>query len=304
MTFSAWLDAHWRTTSLPVRVASLNHGDLAAWLAVLDHVPRIQNPSTNFDAKIQVGSEHEVSHRAPIQAALAVLKPWRKGPWSLFGYEIDAEWRSDFKWSRFGSRIDWHDKTVLDVGCGNGYFGFRALDAGARSVLGVESFLLFVMQAALVNWFARSDNVVVPIRFGTDAIRWSFDIVLSLGVVYHQRDADQHVRDLFACCRPGGTVVLESIVADHDFVPDDRYARMRNVYYIPSVLTLQNKLEAAGFMDAALVNLSTTTVDEQRTTAYMPFNSLVDALDPNDPTRTIEGYPAPRRATFIAKKLA
>jgi len=32
----------------------------------------------------------------------------------------------------------------------------------------------------------------------------------------------------------------------------------------------------------------------------MGFNSLKDFLDPNDPKKTVEGHPAPLRATIIA----
>jgi tRNA (mo5U34)-methyltransferase len=34
----------------------------------------------------------------------------------------------------------------------------------------------------------------------------------------------------------------------------------------------------------------------------MDFHSLKDFLDPNDTSKTIEGYPAPKRGLFIATK--
>jgi tRNA (mo5U34)-methyltransferase len=41
---------------------------------------------------------------------------------------------------------------------------------------------------------------------------------------------------------------------------------------------------------------------EQRRTTWMPFESLAHALDRNDPSRTVEGYPAPRRVAIIATR--
>jgi tRNA (mo5U34)-methyltransferase len=37
------------------------------------------------------------------------------------------------------------------------------------------------------------------------------------------------------------------------------------------------------------------STDEQRSTAWANIPSLQEALDPNDPQKTIEGYPAPCR---------
>ncbi|MEW8068099.1 MAG: DUF1698 domain-containing protein, partial [Candidatus Thiodiazotropha endolucinida] len=45
-----------------------------------------------------------------------------------------------------------------------------------------------------------------------------------------------------------------------------------------------------------------TTIEEQRATEWMRFESLADYLDPADRSLTIEGYPAPRRAVFVARQ--
>jgi tRNA (mo5U34)-methyltransferase len=50
-----------------------------------------------------------------------------------------------------------------------------------------------------------------------------------------------------------------------------------------------------------MVAVTDTTVHEQRSTEWMPFESLAEALDPDDPSRTIEGLPAPMRAIVICK---
>ena len=304
MRFREWLEASWCAVGYPVETENLIHGKLGSWFSVLDRLPMDHHAQSNLGDTIHVGNSSQLSvdDGRIIDDAIEMLKPWRKGPLNLFGREIDSEWRSDFKWHRLRDHVDWREKRILDVGSGNGYFGFRALEAGAESVLGIDGYLIHVLQAALVNWFARTRNVVVPLRFTGDSVTGEFDVVLSMGVVYHQRDVDAHLEALFNRCRAGGQLVLESIVANQDFVPKDRYAGMRNVHLIPSVGTLETKLRTVGFCEPKLIDISKTTTDEQRKTRLMPFRSLSDALDPSDRSRTIEGLPAPKRAILIAHR--
>ena len=85
-------------------------------------------------------------------------------------------------------------------------------------------------------------------------------------------------------------------------VPEDRYAQMRNVWFLPSVPALELWLRRAGFTDVRSVDISRTSVEEQRATQWMRYQSLPDFLDPQDHSRTIEGLPAPLRATLVARK--
>ena len=304
MRFREWLESSWRVAGFPIKASELSHGKLASWLTALESLPQIRSSHIQFGDTLEVGHTDELTaaEGEVLDRAIDSLIPWRKGPLILFGRKIDSEWRSDFKWTRLCSHIQWQNKNVLDVGCGNGYFGFRALAAGARTVLGVDGYLLYALQAALINWFVQSSNVVVPLRFDHDVVKTEFDIVLSMGVIYHQRDADVHLHALYDRCQPGGLVVVESIIADEDILPEKRYAGMRNVYHIPSVSTLKTKLRDAGFVDPTLINVSTTTIEEQHATKHMPFQSFSDALDPSDNSRTIEGHSAPKRAILIAHR--
>lgn len=304
MRFREWLQSTWCAAGYPINTSELVHGELSSWLSTLDRLPEIHPVQSHFGDVIQIGSSTDLraGTHDTLDHAIESLKPWRKGPLNLFGHEIDAEWRSNLKWDRMSACVEWDAKRVLDIGCGNGYFGFRALEAGARSVLGLDGYLLYVLQAALVNWFIRSANVVVPLRFEGDAVNDEFDIVLSMGVIYHQRDADAHLQALFERCQPGGQIVLESIVADEDFIPAERYAGMRNVHLVPSVNTLKTKLRNVGFTNPMLIDVSDTTIDEQRKTRLMPFRSLSDALDPSDRSLTVEGLPAPKRAILVAQR--
>lgn len=246
----------------------------------------------------------DAAERARLTDALHGLEPWRKGPFRLFGERIDAEWRSDLKWARIAPHVDLEGAHVLDVGCGNGYYGWRMLEAGAASVTGIDPSVLFVLQHAAVAYYADDPrNIVLPLALEDVEPGRTFDVVFSMGVVYHRPDPAAHVRALARHAHRDTAVVLESLVVDGGPIErPDRYARMRNVHVVPDVATLAGWLEAAGFATVRLVDRSVTTAAEQRATAWMTYQSLADALAPDDPTRTVEGYPAPQRAVMIASR--
>ena len=75
---------------------------------------------------------------------------------------------------------------------------------------------------------------------------------------------------------------------------------MRNVWLLPTVAELTTWLQRSGFKDIDIIDQSTTTVDEQRSTEWMTFESLAQALDPDDPSKTVEGWPAPQRVVIVA----
>ncbi len=107
--------------------------------------------------------------------------------------------------------------------------------------------------------------------------------------------------------RPGGTMVLETLVLPPErrqdvLVPQERYARMRNVWAVPGTDRLVDWVRCAGFKDIELVDVTQTTIREQRSTAWMRFESLAEALDPADREKTLEGHPAPIRTVLIAKR--
>ena len=77
---------------------------------------------------------------------------------------------------------------------------------------------------------------------------------------------------------------------------------MPNVWFLPSCATLQSWLQKSGFKKIRLADVNQTTTEEQRSTEWMNFESLGQALDADNPALTIEGYPAPKRAVFIAEK--
>ncbi|MCY3622174.1 MAG: tRNA 5-methoxyuridine(34)/uridine 5-oxyacetic acid(34) synthase CmoB [Gammaproteobacteria bacterium] len=303
--FSAWRDASadWAID----RLEQASHGDLARWLAALERLPEIQPDDVSLGRVVGARAADLASASTErLEAALKELIPWRKGPFRLFGIDIDSEWRSDLKWSRIAPHLDLDGRRVLDVGSGNGYYGWRMLEAGAASVVGVDPSLLFVLQHAAISYYVdrgRSRNTVLPVGLDELPAAVPFDVVFSMGVVYHRRDPADHIRELAGRVHDDSTLVVESLIVDGaPLRPRSRYARMRNVWLVPDRAALHSWLAEAGFADTDVVDVSPTTTAEQRTTAWMPYESLADALDPEDPGRTVEGYPAPKRAVIIARR--
>lgn len=293
---------------LEQRLATLSHGDLPRWRKALEALPAVQPLCALNRAAPQLGAPADDPET--LRTTLMALHPWRKGPLCLGGVPIDTEWRSDWKWARVASRLRVRGATVLDVGCGNGYFGWRLLGAGARCVVGIDPTVLFVMQWLAQRHFAgppgpMTANYVLPLRdVDLPADVGHFDLVMSMGVLYHRRDPAGHLRILRRCLAPGGALLLETLVVPgpDNLYPTGRYARMRNVHELPTVENLARQLAAAGFRNAELLDLSQTSTQEQRSTDWMTFESLDRSLDPDNPARTIEGHPAPLRAAFLARR--
>jgi len=296
---------------IPAVLSPETHGDWALWMERLNQLPTIPNVLCRFDTDaVSLSSNEAVQPEMldSLKQILMQLQPWRKGPFDLFGLFIDAEWRSDLKWNRLKGQIDLQDKCVLDVGSGNGYYGWRMLGAGAKLVIGIEPFLKNVAQyLSIVHFTGPQPFYTLPIGVQDMPENLNcFDSVFSMGVLYHRRSPFDHLLRLKSFLKPGGELILETLIiegpADTILVPDDRYAKMRNVWFIPSVPTLQQWLKRSGFHDIQLLDVSATTSAEQRRTAWMTWESLDDYLNPADPSKTIEGYPAPRRAMLMAKR--
>lgn len=300
----------WRSVSMGWAVDIVeraSHGDLPRWLAALQRLPDVRADEVSLGRVVGARASGMASEsRQRLEAALQDLIPWRKGPFHLFGIDIDSEWRSDLKWSRIAPHVDLDGRRALDVGSGNGYYGWRMLEAGAASVVGIDPSLLFVLQHAAISYYVDRGgyrNTVLPVGLEELPAAAPFDVVFSMGVLYHRRDPAGHIRGLAGRAHDESTLVVESLIVDGTPLrPRSRYARMRNVWLVPDLATLHLWLAAAGFADTDVVDVSPTTTAEQRTTAWMPYESLAAALDPGDPSRTVEGYPAPKRAVIIARR--
>ena len=284
------------------------HGRTPIWLQTLEGFPQVEIHQRDLNAAAISVTTTQAIDSESIQAGLLSLFPWRKGPFNIHGIEIDTEWRSDIKWERLAAHITpLKDRRVLDIGCGSGYHMWRMLGSGARCVIGIDPMRLFVAQFQAIQHFIGKDLPVSLLPIGIDDLPLNppaFDSIFSMGVLYHRRNPAEHIQQLKTLLRPGGELVLETLIIESNnvdvLVPEGRYAGMRNVYGIPSLPQLTQWMHEAGMQDINIIDVSPTTSEEQRTTEWMSYHSLKDFLDPTDITKTIEGHPAPVRAIVIA----
>lgn len=300
---------------LPAQLAQWakeNHTpDEKIWAKTLARLPQLKPDSLDLVDSVtaQLSTPLADGEKTALTVALRQFMPWRKGPFHLYDIHIDTEWRSDWKWDRVLPHISpLKDRTILDVGCGSGYHLWRMLGQGAKLAVGIDPTLLFLYQFEVVKKLLGSSQNAHLIPVGIEQLPElaAFDTVFSMGVFYHRRSPLDHLVQLKNQLARGGELVLETLVIEGDehqvLVPEDRYAKMKNVYFIPSTKALMRWLTRCGFVDVRVVDVCQTTLEEQRRTDWMTNESLSDFLDPNDRTKTIEGYPAPLRAVIVAKK--
>jgi len=305
---SVWLE------TLPQQVEDAlqpnRHGHFLEWQDAIENLPNLQPSLIELQQQVKIGrwEDTDETTREILKTGLKKLNPWRKGPMELFGVYIDSEWRSDWKWQRLENDITpLKGRTVLDVGCGNGYYGLRMVGMGADLVVGLDPSILYVMQyEALRRYLPQCQAYVLPLGVQhLPAKLHAFDTVFSMGILYHRRSPLAHLQTLYETLKPGGELLLETLVLPENYgnllIPENRYAKMRNVWSIPSCSTLHHWLTQQGFEFIRQVNVTPTTIDEQHRTEWMTSFSLENFLDPEDYTKTIEGYPAPLRAIFIAQ---
>ncbi len=295
--------AHWLET-LPAQIAAWQrdqHGLFKQWANAVEFLPELTPYRLDLLHSVTAESEVPLSpgQIKRIDTLMRNLMPWRKGPYSLYGVNIDTEWRSDWKWDRVLPHLsDLTGRTILDVGCGSGYHMWRMIGAGAHLAVGIDPTQLFLCQFEAVRKLLGNDQRAHLLPLGIEQLPAlnAFDTVFSMGVLYHRRSPLEHLWQLKDQLVKDGELVLETLVVE------DRYAQMRNVYFIPSALALKNWLEKCGFVDVRIADVCVTSTEEQRRTEWMVTESLADFLDPNDHSKTVEGYPAPLRAVLIARK--
>jgi len=308
----------WQTVLPPLLKAELvedKNGNLSRWLPALSEIktlPASEKISLNSATVSAVSNNLSPEQTAELTEQLKVFMPWRKGPFNIEGIEIDTEWHSDWKWDRVLPHLaPLKNRKVLDIGCGSGYHLWRMLGEGAKLAVGVDPSILSMSQFLILKHFLGEDKPAFFLPLTLESLPVinkadEFNTVFSMGVLYHRKSPIDHILDLKKHLTPGGELVLETLVVPESYgqllVPKERYAQMNNVWFLPSVPELIHWVEKCGFKNVRCVDLDQTSIKEQRTTEWMAWNSLENFLDPNDHSKTIEGYPAPLRAVVLATK--
>ncbi len=248
------------------------------------------------------------SEFALIEETAKKLIPWRKGPFNIFGLEIDSEWQSNIKYNLIRPYFNLKDKVVADIGCNNGYYMFRMLEDKPKRLIGFDPSPLTLHQFEFINHFVKSD--IIYEMLGVEHLEFynhKFDFIFMLGVLYHRPDPVGTLKSLARGLNSKGEILIDTFMIDGEdeicLTPNKRYSKIPNIYFIPTIPALKNWCERAGFENIEVIATTITTNDEQRKTDWSFDQSLEDFLDPNDSTKTVEGYPAPKRVYLKARKI-
>ena len=188
-------------------------------------------------------------------------------------------------------------------------------------LLGVQDLGEYLKSNTITTSSAKSLNATKSLKF---------DVLFCLGVLYHRSDVFATLKSLANALDFGGVAFVDTLIveiedilqlngvdksimcalhnngqlANIEFVlsPKKTYAKMRNVFFVPSMSAFLGWCERCGFVDVEVLGIVPTTTEEQRKTKWITSLSLESFLDKNDSTRTNEGYPAPKRAYFKLKR--
>jgi tRNA (mo5U34)-methyltransferase len=275
----------------------------------LESIQCLKDKEYRYSLKDWVTIENQLSKEEQelIRVNAKKLIPWRKGPFNLCGVEIDSEWQSNKKYNLLRPYFNLKDKLVADVGCNNAYYMFKMLEDIPKKVVGFDPSALFKTQFDFVNTFIKSD--IVYELMGVEHMEHyehKFDFIFMLGVLYHRSDPVSTLKSLRNSLNPKGEIIVDSFMIDGEdevsLSPHDRYSLIPNIYFIPTINCFKNWLNRAGFTDIEVLEITQTDSEEQRATEWSFEVSLNEMLDPNDPTKTVEGYPAPKRVYLKARK--
>jgi tRNA (mo5U34)-methyltransferase len=261
-------------------------------------------------AAVMIGQAQELNaeQHQRLQTTLLQIRPWKKGPFAIFGHYIDAEWRSDWKWQRLQPHLHLKDKIIADIGCHNGYYMDRMLADEPAAVIGFEP----VAKHYKTFQFLQGMHPTPTLSFeplGVEHIHLYekiFDCIFCLGILYHHTDPITILRQMHRALAKEGELIVDCQgipgEAPIALMPAKRYAGARAIWFLPTLKCLKTWLQRTNFKDIEVIYSQPLSTQEQRTTEWAPIKSLADYLDPADPQRTIEGYPAPWRMYVKARK--
>lgn len=282
------------------------------WFLQLKEACKIEKSNLKIDYGdwFSIGNTADLSdeeYEIIVQTAKKLI-PWRKGPFKIFDLEIDSEWQSNIKYNLIRPYFNLKDKIVADIGCNNGYYMFRMLEDCPKRLIGFDPSPLTLHQFEFINHFVKSD--IVYEMLGVEHLEFynhKFDFIFMLGVLYHRPDPVGTLKSLARGLNSKGEILIDTFMIDGDdeicLTPNKRYSKIPNIYFIPTIPALKNWLERAGFENIEVLATTVTTSEEQRKTPWSFDESLEDFLDPNDSSKTVEGYPAPKRVYVKARKI-
>lgn len=147
--------------------------------------------------------------------------------------------------------IDFTDKTVLDIGCWDGYWSFYAERRGARSVLATDDHSqnwtasegVFLAKELLGSSVEVNNKVSV---YQLEQLNRKFDIILFLGVYYHLFDPFYALAQIRHCCHRDTIVLIEGVESNY-LIPATALFNFsnHNCEWMPTPEALEQLLSAA-----------------------------------------------------------
>jgi len=275
------------------------------------NLPNIKADNLIFDKNsIEILSSDKLSDEdhQHLKVSLETLIPWRKGPFNFFGIEIDSEWKSNLKWDRVKDHIDIDGKKIVDIGCNNSYYMYRMLENDPKFVVGFDPMARYYFYHLYLDKYIKDERVKFEL-FGVDELSMFpnfYDTVLFMGVLYHRREPLKTLKIINDSLVDDGQIIIECMgipgEGDMCLFPEERYTKSVGYWFLPTVGALRNMLKRTNFCNIEIIDVHKLTTDEQRNTKWVQRESLKDFLDPNDDSKTIEGYPAPIRIYMKARK--
>ena len=271
------------------KIKCLEWKNVKPWVDQLNRLKEMNISSVDISLKnsVCIGKAEELNeeeHAVLLETAKTLI-PWRKGPFNLFGLEINSEWQSNIKYDLIRPFFDLKDKVVADIGCNNGYYMFRMLEDKPKKIIGFDPAPLPMLQFEFINHFYKSDIEYEMLGVEhLEAYNHKFDFIFMLGVLYHRPDPVGTLKSLNRGLNKGGEILIDTFMIDSEeevsLTPHDRYSKIPNIYFIPSIKALKNWLNRAGFGEIEVLATTITSNEEQRKTSWSFDQSLEDFFGP------------------------
>jgi len=168
-----------------------------------------------------------------------------------FSTEINTISKSTLKLEKLGIPSDLNGKTVLDIGCNEGFFSFECEKRGAN-VIGIE---------LDKNWFQkalkRKNKISSFVNFLNEdwnslpSLNYKFDIILFLAAFHYIKNNQlQILRNIFEKMKKNGLLILEVGIIDKNegtFLIENVKRPVGDVCQFTNKFTLEKLLKDSGF---------------------------------------------------------